>query len=57
MFEWIVFTLVLSLIPAYIAKSKGRPFATWFLLSLLFSPVIMVVVVLLVGRPKEVESS
>jgi hypothetical protein len=56
MLDFIVLSSVLSLIPAYIAKGKGRPFATWFLLSMVLSPIIMLIAVLIVGKQTEVES-
>lgn len=46
----IVFTLLLSLIPAFLAKSKGKSFAKWYIISALISPLIGLLIVLFLKK-------
>lgn len=49
--EWIVGWLLWSIIVGIIASSRGRRGFTWFLLSLLISPLLSMILVLALGRP------
>ena len=39
-----------SLIPAYMARKRDRNALLFFILSMVFSPVIMTIVLLLIGK-------
>jgi len=46
---WILF----SVVPALIARSKGRSFILYLIASLIFSPIIMLIVALIVGKDQK----
>lgn len=48
--EIFLLVLVLALIPAYIAKSKGRSFVQWFIISALISPLIGLLIVVFLKK-------
>jgi hypothetical protein len=48
--EIIIFSLLLALIPAFLAKSKGKSFAKWYLISALISPLIGLLIVLFLKK-------
>lgn len=51
---WIlVFFAALSLVPAYIAESKGRSGLRWWLLGMATSPIVSFVAILLVSPVKK----
>ena len=43
-------SVLFSLIPAYLAKKRDRSALLFFALSLIFSPLIMTIVVLVIGK-------
>lgn len=45
--------LTLALVPAYIADTKGRSFALWFVISLFITPLVAAVVVALLPPDEE----
>lgn len=51
--EFVVFWLVGAVIVGIIAGSRGRTGFGWFVLSLVFSPLLMGILVLALGNPKE----
>jgi hypothetical protein len=50
--EFLVFWLLLCIIPAAIANSKGRSGAGWFLLAVLISPLIAGILAAVVSNKK-----
>lgn len=50
--ELFLFWFVGAIIVAIIASSRGRTVFGWFLLSVLFSPLLMGILVLCLGNPK-----
>ena len=51
--EVIIFILLLALIPAYIAKNKGKSFVQWYIISALISPVIGLIIVLFLKKDED----
>jgi len=45
--------LLLSFIMAFLAKSKGRSGFAWFFISILISPLIAVIILLVIGDSEE----
>lgn len=50
--EVFVFLVLFALIPGFIAQNKGRNFFAWFVLSLLISPLIAGIIVLVLPSQK-----
>lgn len=46
-FVWVIWAIVVSII----ASSRGRRGFTWFLISILISPLLATILVLALGRP------
>lgn len=51
--ELIGFWFVCAIIVAIIASSRGRSGFGWFLLAMIFSPLLMGILVLCMGRPSD----
>ena len=51
---YIVLTIImLYYIAVYMANKRGRSTLNWFLLSLLYSPITSIIILLLIGETKE----
>ena len=53
MFEFGLLWLIFCFVVAYGASNRGRSGLGWFLLSILFSPFIAGVFLLILGEPKD----
>lgn len=51
--EIVVFWLICAIVVGVIASSRGRSGFGWFILAVLFSPLLMGILVLALGRPKK----
>lgn len=49
--EWVIGWVIWSIVVSIIASAKGRRGFTWFLISILVSPLVAMVLVLALGRP------
>ena len=45
--------LLIGLVPAFIAKNKGRSFMGWYVISILLSPLIGLIAILCLGESDE----